>query len=248
VVNNAGDGHDETLWETVCNWCFCAAQAGANGKSHLAIEVDSVVIDDEDFDKWVGDKLDQALGHRPATAGTQTPPTPQAPTPVTDYLQLSHLLATTVGQGMMHFTQAVALQAQAGSGLLGHGGALEAGKGFDQDQIAKLKDACGVQQAKDIPHIWYVIQSPKGKAYDTYRDHLKKAIEMWCRRRNIERDKAIFLKQSVFDDLVKLRFNPGGPVAQYDSVNKGISMLGWYADPSRLRRSNYNKVMRRRPS
>ncbi len=24
---------------------------------------------------------------------------------------------------------------------------------------------------------------------------------------------------------MKLRFNPGGPVAQYDSVNKGISML-----------------------
>ncbi len=48
---------------------------------------------------------------------------------------------------------------------------------------------------------------------------------MWCRRRNIERDKAIFLKQSFFDDLVKLRFNPGGPVVQYDSVDKGISML-----------------------
>jgi hypothetical protein len=164
----------------------------------LAIEVDSVVIDDKDFDKWVGDKLDQALGHRPATAGTQAPPTPQAPTPVTDYLQLSHLLATTVGQGMMHFTQAVAPQAHAGSGLLGHGGAPEAGKGFDQDQIAKLKDACGVQQVKDIPHIWYVIQSTKRKAYNTYRDHLKKSIEMWCRRRNIERDKAIFLKQSFF--------------------------------------------------
>ncbi len=126
---------------------------------------------------------------------------------------------------MMHFTQAVAPQAQAGSGLLGQAGALEAGKGFDRDQIAKLKDACGVQQAKDIPHIWYVIQSTKEKAYDTYRDHIKKSIEMWCRKCNIERDKSIFLKQSFFDDLVKLCFNPGGPVAQYDSVDRGISML-----------------------
>ncbi len=153
VVNNAGDGHDATLWDTVRHWCFCAAQAGGNSKSLMAIEVDSVVIDDEEFDKWVGDKLDQALGHCPATTGNQAPPTPQAPTPVTDYIQLSHLLATTVGQGMMHFTQAVAPQAQAGSGLSGQAGALEAGKGFDRDQIAKLKDACGVQQAKDIPHI-----------------------------------------------------------------------------------------------
>ncbi len=225
VVNNAGDGHDATLWDTIRHWCFCAAQAGANSKSLMAIEVDLVVIDDKEFNKWVGDKLDQALGHRSATTGNQAPPTPQAPTPVTDYLQLSHLLTTTVGQGMMHFIQAVAPQAQAGSGLSGQAGALEAGKGFDQDQLAKLKDACGVQQAKDIPHIWYVIQSTKGKAHDTYHGHLKKSIKMWCRKRSIEQDKSIFLKQSFFDDLVKLRFNPGGPIAQHDSVNRGISML-----------------------
>jgi hypothetical protein len=56
--------------------------------------------------------------------------TAQAPTPITDYLQLSHHLATTVGQGMMHFTQAVAPQAQAGTGLLGHGGGPRSGQGF----------------------------------------------------------------------------------------------------------------------
>ena len=225
VMANAGEGLDEMLWETVRNWCFCASQAGTNGKSLMAIEVDSVVIDDEEFDKWVGDRLDQSLGHCHTATGNQAPPAPQAPTPITDYIQLSHLLATTVGQGMMHFTQAIAPYAQAGTGLSGTAGALKTGKGFDRDQIAKLKDACGVQQAKDIPNIWYTIQSTKGKAYDAYRDHLKKSIEMWCRKRNIERDKSIFLKQSFFDDLVKLRFNPGGPVAQYESVDKGISIL-----------------------
>jgi hypothetical protein len=168
VMANAGEGLDEMLWETVHNWCFCASQAGTNGKSLMAIEVDSVVIDDEEFDKWVGDRLDQSLGHRHTATGNQAPPAPQAPTPVTDYIQLSHLLATTVGQGMMHFTQAIAPYAQAGTGLSGTAGALETGKGFDRDQIAKLKDACGVQQAKDIPNIWYTIQSTKGKAYDAY--------------------------------------------------------------------------------
>ncbi len=158
VLANAGEGIDETLWETVRKWCFCAAQAGTNGKSLMAIEVDSVVIDDDEFDKWVGDRLDQSLGHRPMATGNQALPAPQAPTPVTDYIQLSHLLTTTVGQGMMHFTQAVAPHAQAGTGLSGAAGALEMGKGFDRDQIAKLKDACGVQQAKDIPSIWYTIQ------------------------------------------------------------------------------------------
>ena len=54
--------------------------------------------------------------------------------------------------------------APAGGGLSGTGSALEAGKGFDRDQVARLKDACGVMQAKDIPTIWYAIQSTKGKS------------------------------------------------------------------------------------
>jgi hypothetical protein len=79
--------------------------------------------------------------------------------------------------------------------------------------------------AQEIPNIWYVIQSTKGKAYDTYRDHLKKAIKSYCRTRNIERDKSIYLKKPFLNDLIKLRFNPGGPVAQYDLAHKGISLL-----------------------
>jgi hypothetical protein len=223
VIKNAGEDHDPTLWDTTRRWCLCASQAGQNGKSLLAFEVDSVVIDDEDFDKWVGDKLDQALGRRPTITNTPMPTTtPQAQTQVPDYLHLSQLLASTVGQGMMHFTQAVA---PAGGGLSGTGSALEDGKGFDRDQVARLKDACGVMQAKNIPTIWYAIQSTKGKAYDTYRDHITKAITSWCRTHNMERDKSIFLKQQFLDDLVKLRFNPGGRVAQYESADKGISML-----------------------
>jgi hypothetical protein len=82
-----------------------------------------------------------------------------------------------------------------------------------------------MMSAKDIPNIWFVIQSTKGKAYDTYRDHLKKSIKAWCRTRHIERDKSIYLTAKFFDDLIVLRFNPGGPVAQYESAARGISML-----------------------
>jgi hypothetical protein len=70
-----------------------------------------------------------------------------------------------------------------------------------------------------------VIQSLKGKAYDTYCNHLKKSIESWCRTCHIKRDKSIYLTAKFFDNLVVLRINPGGPVAQYDSVGRGISML-----------------------
>jgi hypothetical protein len=129
---------------------------------------------------------------------------------------------------MLQFTQAVAGQTTAGGtgGALAQGTTpLEMSKGFDKDQIAKLTDACGVMSAKDIPNIWPIIQATKGKAHDTYRDHLKKSIESWCRTRHIERDKSIYLTAKFFNDLVALKFNPGGPVAQYDSAGRGISML-----------------------
>jgi hypothetical protein len=102
---------------------------------------------------------------------------------------------------------------------------LEMSKGFDWDQIAKLKDVCGVMSAKDILNIWSVIQATKGKAYDSFRDHLKKSIESWCRSCHIKRDKSIYLTAKFFEDLVALRFNPGGPVAQYYLAAIGISVL-----------------------
>jgi hypothetical protein len=58
---------------------------------------------------------------------------------MTDYLHLSQLLAATVGQGIVHFTQAVAQQSPAGAILLGQTTFLETGKGFDWDQIGKSR-------------------------------------------------------------------------------------------------------------
>ena len=54
---------------------------------------------------------------------------------------------------MMQFSQAVT---PTGGAAVSTGGetALATRKGFDQDQIAKLKDACGVRNAQQIPAIW----------------------------------------------------------------------------------------------
>ncbi len=61
-----------------------------------------------------------------------------------DYLAKSKMLATTIGSNMLQFSQAVAPQ---GGVATATGGdmALATGKRFNQDQIAKLKDACGSQ-------------------------------------------------------------------------------------------------------
>ncbi len=180
------------------------------------------MIDDGEFDKWVGKRLDIALGPHPAAAATGGVAGGAGAAGVVggnqqtlDYLALSKLLATAIGSNMMQFSQqAISLQG-GGIGAGGTGTALATGKGFDQDQIGKLKDACGVRNAQHIPAIWSVIQATKGKSIYTYRAHTAKAIVLWCRLHHIDRDKSILLEAKFFEDLVALIFNSGGPVAQY---------------------------------
>ncbi len=184
AITHGGITKDQ--WHTVGDWCILAGQGSASNKSLLAFKVDLVAIDDEEFNTWVGQKLDVALGPRPLQIPPQAATTPQPP--MTDYLQLSRLLGATVGQVIMQFTHALSPQAAPGVASLGQTASLETGKGFNRNQIAKLKDACGVNMAKD-PHIWYIIQTMRGKAYNTYHDHLKKSIKSWCCTWHIERDK-----------------------------------------------------------
>ncbi len=171
-------------WDCVKRWCLLASQAGTNGKSKVFLDTSPVTINDEEFDRWVGNRLDVSMGpHTPAahTGGTAGGSAPVGGAgggqQALDYLALSKLLATTIGANMMQFSQAISPQ---GGGLTATGAdtALATGKGFDQDQIAKLKDACGMLNAKQIPAIWSVIQATKGKSIDVYHAHIKKGDAM----------------------------------------------------------------------
>jgi hypothetical protein len=106
TINNmiANGGTTEVQGETTCRWCIVAAQAGGNDKSLLAIDVNLVVINDDEFNTCVGHKLDIALG--PCAASTMAALVPD-PNTLPDYVKMSKLLASTVGQGMMQFTQVV---------------------------------------------------------------------------------------------------------------------------------------------
>ena len=117
----------------------------------MFLDTTPVTVDDEDFDRWVGTRLDIAFGPRPSTSagpaagmiGNQ---------PAMDFLALSQMLLTIIRTNMMQFSQAVTPTGGA-AGSTGGETALATGKGFDQDQIAKLKDACGVRNAQQIPAI-----------------------------------------------------------------------------------------------
>jgi hypothetical protein len=219
------DGHPGgPQWDCVRKWCLVASQTGTNGKSKVFMDTSPVTIDDEDFDRWVGNRLDVSLGPRPTTVATLGTPGAPVPQQGMDYLALAKMLATTIGANMMNFSNAIAPQISAATATRSDT-PLATGKGFDQDQIANLKDVCGVHNAQHIPAIWSVIQATKGKSVDLYCAHLSTSIESWCRAHHIDRDKSLLLEAKFFEDLVALRFNPGGPVAQFHSVAWGMSML-----------------------
>jgi hypothetical protein len=64
VTLRMGGGLPDDQWKTITDWCLVARQADTNNrKSLLSIEVESVVIDDDEFDTWVESTLDMALGN-----------------------------------------------------------------------------------------------------------------------------------------------------------------------------------------
>ncbi len=76
-----------------------------------------VTVDDEDFDRWVGTRLDIAFGTRPSTSmGPSAGLT--STQPAMDFLKLSQMLSTTIGTNMLQFSQAIT---PAGGGSGNHG-------------------------------------------------------------------------------------------------------------------------------
>ncbi len=62
VNQTMNGGVTEDQLKTMVEWCLIAVQSDANDKkSLLSIEVNSVAIDDKEFDMWVENKLDMAL-------------------------------------------------------------------------------------------------------------------------------------------------------------------------------------------
>jgi hypothetical protein len=183
-------------WECVQCWCVVACQTGNNGKSKVFLDTSPVSINHDKFDRWVGTKLNITLGPRPS--GT-TPTMMAAAVGIQgiNYLTMSKMLATTNGANMMLFSQTMT-PVLMGAVTAGNDTALATGKGVDQDQIAKLRDVCGMRNAQQIPPIWAVIQGSKGKRFDTYCTHLEKSIKSWYHSHHIDRDKLIFLDSKFF--------------------------------------------------
>ncbi len=75
-------------WERIRCWCLVACQTGNIGKKKVFLDTVPVTIADDEFDRWVGTKLDITLGPWPSGA-TPTMLAAVAGTQALDYLTMS---------------------------------------------------------------------------------------------------------------------------------------------------------------
>ena len=74
-----------------------------------------------------------------------------------------------------------------------------------------------------IPRILVKFQMSKECADN--RQELLAGMMYWAKKNGIEIDTAVFFVKLAIEDMVKTKFNPGGPVAMYKSGESGISKL-----------------------
>jgi hypothetical protein len=89
------DSSADTLdWALLLRWCLMASQTGTQpNKSKLNLDTTPVTINDEEFDWWMGNRLDVSLGPRPMVAAAASQPANTATNTAAEYLALSKMLA-----------------------------------------------------------------------------------------------------------------------------------------------------------
>jgi hypothetical protein len=137
------NGHPGGLqWNCIQKWCLIASQAEASRKIKVFLNTSPIMIKDEEFDRWVGNMLNIALGPRPTAVATGVVALGAGVAGLLginqqalDYLALFKLHATTIGSNRPSVHKGGYRNRRDRSALATN---------KDKDHIAKMKDACGV--------------------------------------------------------------------------------------------------------
>ena len=184
-------------------------------RSVLAMEVKPVTIIDPDVWKWADQRLDIALGKSP----TRSIVTRRSGTSQIDnyfWENLTRVMVSSMGemlqaQQRQHQPTATPIL-QSGSREFYSNWALAALMGYAQVYIEAV-----------IPNIWGKYQMSKECA--DKRQEIFAGMLYWDKTNGIENDTAVFFVKLEIEEIVKTKFNPGGPVAMYKSAESGISPL-----------------------
>lgn len=215
IVGSPGSGYNIQHYQLVIDWC-CLAMHNEYESSVLHYDLQAAASN-EVFQKWARTRIDATLG--PATTQAQQQQTPR---PLQDLTQLS-TIAAEFGKGVIEALRPPNATAPLAVALGGGGSTATEGKEYDAFQKAIL---CGFSHTPGVgglQPIWSLFS--KTKSIDTHRLHLREAMNRWARLHGVACNKGLFLTKAAIEDIVNLRFNPGGSVAYYATAEKGLSLL-----------------------
>ena len=105
----------------------------------------------------------------------------------------------------------------------------EGGRYYDDFQLAVLRGFSHTHDVTKIPAIWPLFQYTKHM--DTHRDNIKRKMEDWAlsitptKRIQVQIERGLYLAKSTMQDILAMRFNPGGGTAELATVTQGLSIL-----------------------
>jgi hypothetical protein len=205
--------------ELVTLWAMAAAHTTDGNKSILSMELEPVLSFDPTFTDWMQARLSGTLGAGPATE-PQPPPQPSTrPTDTTALDSISLRTAETL-KAVVDALNKTATTAGAGATSSAAAGTKHI---YTLYELAALQGFCGVTEAQGIPRIWLTFQMAR-KAEEV-RANLKEGMQAFAKDRNCELDGGVFFEKKTLDDIVDLKFNPGGGTAVLKSAGLGLSIL-----------------------
>ena len=103
------------------------------------------------------------------------------------------------------------------------GGEGMGGRMYSENNVAALKEYCGVVDPARIPLIWDSFQQTREIA--AHRHNIRVSMTKWAKQTGKEIDKAPFFTEKMIKDIVNLNFNSGEAVPTYASAQRGVSIL-----------------------
>jgi hypothetical protein len=211
--------------ELVLSWCLMALQMNTSGNSHLSLAVETVTEgDDNYFVRWIDQRLNSTFGPRTGKGSTGHNDRGRVALLAHDQAQVLAIMASEVGKGVAMGLQAAGHLHRDATNI-GGGYDSEGGKGYTKDNITALMGFTGVYSSNNLPDIWELFNSTKGKNIDAYRRHIYSRMKQYAYNWRIQIDTSVYLEQETIKVIVKLRFNPGGGVAYLSLALKGLSIL-----------------------
>ena len=186
---------------------MAAGQLDASDKNTimLALDVEPVTATDEGFWNWVENQLDATLGKKPLNIAPAAAGPPQMNAAFWE--SITKMLGTSIVALQDQHPQ----QHQPGPTQSVHIGRRD---NYNDYVLVALMGYANIFNTSDIPMIWGKFQQSKELADN--RQELKKGMVCWERMKLITIEKAILFIKLTVEDMIKLRFTPGGSVAVFE--------------------------------